>query len=141
MGKKESMNWVSEKEAVKALFNAYSKKSLQIYTRDEKGKKLPIRTIKIGPGISLQIGGLRFTNYLLSSSLPKAKFVRKLWRRKLGSLISSPMFFPFIRRKCFISRENCQRALFQLWKVLCLHPNLLPHRLSIKSSLEGKRII
>lgn len=45
---KAAINWCSEEEAVKALAGAYNKESLRVFTRNEKRKKLPIRTSKIG---------------------------------------------------------------------------------------------
>lgn len=47
----KGINWLTEEEAVKALKYAYSPTSLQIFTRNEKRKKLPIRTVKIGKKI------------------------------------------------------------------------------------------
>lgn len=42
---KQNINWISEEEAMKIL--GYSKSSLRIFTRNEKRKKLDIRTRKL----------------------------------------------------------------------------------------------
>lgn len=42
---KENLNWCSEAEAAKLL--GYQVDSLRIFTRNEKRKKLPIRTSKL----------------------------------------------------------------------------------------------
>lgn len=59
---KEGINWLTESEALQALKNAYSKKCLQVYTRDEKRKKLPIRTTKVGRKILYS--GVDIQNFL-----------------------------------------------------------------------------
>lgn len=58
----KGINWLTEEEAVKALKNAYTPKSLQIFTRDQKRKKLPIRTNKIGKKIIYS--GVDIENFL-----------------------------------------------------------------------------
>lgn len=45
---KDQLNYVDESTAVSMLFNAYTPKTLRVYTTDPKRKKLPIRTRKIG---------------------------------------------------------------------------------------------
>lgn len=42
---KQTINWISEEEASRVL--GYKKNSLRILTRNEKRKRLPIRTSKI----------------------------------------------------------------------------------------------
>jgi hypothetical protein len=42
---KSSINWISEEQATQKL--GYTKESLRLFTRNERMKKLPIRTTKI----------------------------------------------------------------------------------------------
>lgn len=58
----KGINWLTEEEAVKAMKNVYSPTSLQIFTRNEKRKKLPIRTTKIGKKILYS--GVDIENFL-----------------------------------------------------------------------------
>jgi hypothetical protein len=48
---KAQFNWVTQDRAVEMLHHAYTPLSLQIFTRNEKRKKLPIRTKKLGKKI------------------------------------------------------------------------------------------
>lgn len=59
---KAGINWVTEERAVEMLFNAYTPLSLQIFTRNEKRRKLPIRTKKLGRKILYS--GADIENYL-----------------------------------------------------------------------------
>jgi hypothetical protein len=43
----KGVNWISEERALQMLFNSYTKSSLRIFTRNQKRKKLPIRTKKL----------------------------------------------------------------------------------------------
>jgi hypothetical protein len=57
------VNWVSEERALEMLFNGYTKSSLRIFTRNEKRKKLPIRTKKLNHKTILY-SGTDILNYI-----------------------------------------------------------------------------
>ena len=56
MSRQTSINWVNEQRAIEMLHNAYTKSSLRILTRNEKRKRLPIRTKKLNAKTILYSG-------------------------------------------------------------------------------------
>jgi hypothetical protein len=57
----KGINWMSEEDAMKLL--SYSKSSLRIFTRNEKRKKLPIRTSKLN-NKTILYSGQDIQNYI-----------------------------------------------------------------------------
>jgi hypothetical protein len=61
----KDIEWVSEVRALEMLFHGYKKSSLRLFTRNEKKKKLPIRTKKLNHKTILY-SGTDIENYINS---------------------------------------------------------------------------